>query len=372
MTDDRAGSFTRRDFCKTAAVASVAAVIPGVGVFAQGSDKFRVGVIGCGGIANSVHLPSLSQNKSVQLVAACDIIEERAAEAAKKYHIPAVHTLYADMLKKEKLDAVYVLTEPDQLFRPAMVCLSAGKHVFIEKPPGDTTFQAEALLRLAREKKRVVSVGLNRRYIPLIQHVVRFMKKHTTITQVESRFNKHTSAMFGRGCISAFPSDTIHSVDVVRWIAGGNPVKAAMIEAHVEDVVPNAWNAVTKFDNGVTGILRANYQTGGRVHALEIHGPGASAFVNLGFGDASCDAQIILAGGAQGYSLSATGAAAKNQVVFDGRQIAGSDAFHVYYGYAAETEDFIRCILKGKRPLTDIAEGVKTMQFVDFLLQHRI
>ena len=49
MTDDRAGSFTRRDFCKTAAAVSVAAVIPGTGVFAQGSDTFRVGVIGCGG-----------------------------------------------------------------------------------------------------------------------------------------------------------------------------------------------------------------------------------------------------------------------------------------------------------------------------------
>ena len=332
--------------------------------------RVRVGVIGCGGIANSVHLPSLSRIKAVQLASVCDIIEERAAEAAKKYHIPAVHTLYADMLKKEKLDAVYVLTEPEQLFRPAVVCLSAGKHVFMEKPPGDSSFQAEALLRSARENKRILSVGFNRRYIPLVQHVVQYMKKHTQITQVESRFNKHTSAMFGS--ISAFPADTIHSLDLVRWIAGGTPLKAAMLEAHVEDVVPNAWNSVTKFDNGVTGIIRANYQTGGRVHALEIHGPGASAFVNLGFGDASCDAQILLAGGAKGYSLAATGASAKNMLALDGRQIAGSDAFHVYYGYYAETEDFINCILKGRRPLTDIEEGVKTMHFVDFLLQNRI
>jgi virulence factor len=339
-------------------------------MFMAASKKVRVGVIGCGGIATSVHLPSLSQIKSVHLAAVCDIIENRAAEAAKKYGVPAVYTLYAEMLKKEKLDAVYVLTEPDQLFRPTAACLQAGAHVFMEKPPGITTFQGEALLRAARGAKRILSVGFNRRYIPLVQHVVQFMKKHGDITQVEGRFNKHTSAMFGG--LSAFPADTIHAIDLVRWISGGTPIKAATVEAHVDDVVPNAWNAVARFDNGVTGIIRANYQTGGRVHSLEIHGPGASAFVNLGFGDASCDAQILLAGGAKGYSLAATGAAAKNQIDLDGRKIAGSDAFHVYSGYFGESEDFIRCVQSGKRPLTDIEEGVKTMRFVDMLLENRM
>jgi predicted dehydrogenase len=334
--------------------------------------KVRTAVIGCGGIANSVHLPALSSMKPVELVAVCDIVEERARNAAKKYNVPAVYTLYADMLKREKIDAVYVLTEPDQLFRPTTVCLEAGKHVFMEKPPGISTFEAESLLRAARSARRILSVGLNRRHIPLVQEVLRLMKKHTKITQVEGRFNKHTSASFCLGAISAFPADTIHAIDLVRWIAGGTPVAAAMVESHRDDIVPNAWNAVARFDNGVTGIIRANYMTGGRVHSLEIHGPGASAFVNLGFGDASCDAEIILSGGAKGYSLAATGAAEKNQVSLDGRKVAGSDAFYAYYGYLRESEDFINCVLKGKRPLTDIEEAVKTMRFIDYLLKNRI
>lgn len=44
----------------------------------------RVGVIGCGGIANGKHIPNLNANKNVELVAFCDIIEERAVESAKK------------------------------------------------------------------------------------------------------------------------------------------------------------------------------------------------------------------------------------------------------------------------------------------------
>ena len=50
--------------------------------------KFRVGIIGCGGIANGKHMPTLSKMKDVEIVAFCDIIPERAEAAAKKYGVP--------------------------------------------------------------------------------------------------------------------------------------------------------------------------------------------------------------------------------------------------------------------------------------------
>ena len=49
------------------------------------ANKLKVGLVGCGGIANGKHLPSLSRLKNVELVAFCDIVPERAEEAAKKY-----------------------------------------------------------------------------------------------------------------------------------------------------------------------------------------------------------------------------------------------------------------------------------------------
>ena len=47
------------------------------------SKVYRIGIIGCGGIANGKHLPSLSKLNKVELVAFCDIIQERAEEAAE-------------------------------------------------------------------------------------------------------------------------------------------------------------------------------------------------------------------------------------------------------------------------------------------------
>ena len=48
-------------------------------------EKLRVGIIGCGGIANGKHMPSLQKVEEVEMVAFCDIIEERAVKAAKEY-----------------------------------------------------------------------------------------------------------------------------------------------------------------------------------------------------------------------------------------------------------------------------------------------
>ena len=52
------------------------------------NEKVRIGIIGCGGIANGKHMPSLSKLKNIEMVAFCDIIEERAIKAKEKYGTP--------------------------------------------------------------------------------------------------------------------------------------------------------------------------------------------------------------------------------------------------------------------------------------------
>ena len=55
----------------------------------MGNEKtVRIGIIGCGGIANGKHMPSLRQIPGVQMVAFCDIIEERARKAKQDYGTP--------------------------------------------------------------------------------------------------------------------------------------------------------------------------------------------------------------------------------------------------------------------------------------------
>ncbi len=332
-----------------------------------GKTQLRVGVIGAGAIAESVHLPSLSEAPGADVVAVCDLVEQRATEQASRFSIPRTYTLYREMLAKEDLDAAFVLVEPSNLFHVVMGCLEAGIHTFMEKPPGITSYQAASLLRASQAAGRILQVGFNRRHIPLVRKVVDTMRNATTINQVEGRFMKCGTAAFDKGGVSAFQSDTIHAVDLVRWIAGGTPVSAATVCSRVDDVVPNSWNSVVRFDNGVTGIIKANYQTGGRTHTFEIHGAGASAFINLGFGPEACEAQILATEGKGGYSLAATGAGSTGLQVMDGIALAGSDKFYRYYGFYQEDLHFLDCVRRGTEPETGIADAVKTFEFVDLL-----
>jgi predicted dehydrogenase len=335
-------------------------------------STLRVGVIGVGGIARNIHLPALNDIDGIELVALCDVIRERAAAMAEQYRVPRTYTLYREMLETEHLDAVLVLVEPASLYHVVWNCLAAGVDTFMEKPPGITLFQAESLRRKAAESERILQVGFNRRYIPVVCRAYELVRAHTQVTQVEGVFFKYGSAAFDRGSLSSFESDTIHAVDLMRWMAGGVPEKAVAIAAQHDDVVANAWNGVCRFDNGVTGIIKANYRTGGRVHKFEVHGPGASAYIDLGFGGPSCSARVLLHHGKPQYSLAARGSAEWEIIELDGMELAGSDAFYRYYGYYDEDCHFFDCVRTRTRPETDIEDAVQSMRLADLFVSSLI
>ena len=76
------------------------------------SKTYKIGIIGCGGIANGKHMPSLAKLDNVEMVAFCDIIVERAEKAKKDYGTEdaKVYTDYKEMLKDESIDIIHVLT----------------------------------------------------------------------------------------------------------------------------------------------------------------------------------------------------------------------------------------------------------------------
>ncbi|CCX36693.1 dehydrogenase-like protein [Clostridium sp. CAG:1013] len=331
--------------------------------------KVRVGVIGVGGLACGIHLPILSSLEEVELVALCDWDESRAEKACRQFDVPKMYVSHVSMLREEKLDAVFVLTQPDMLFRVALDCLNADLAVFMEKPMGITLFQANTLKRVADEKDRRLHVGFNRRSIPLVTAILKRMRELTDITHVEGRFYKNSSASFYDGCASAFVCDVIHVIDLVRHIASSPVEKCMTLQGPLEkEGVVQSWYSAIAFENGMTGVVRANYQTGGRVHDFEIHGPNASAYIDLGFGIAGCSGRILHCNG-QTHSISAAGNAQPEIEYFDGVEIAESEEYARYYGYFDEDLDFIRRVqndpVHGDPQRT--AEDYATMELVQQL-----
>src|SRR5690554_1677894 len=102
--------------------------------------KLKVGIIGCGGIANGKHMPSLAKLDTVEMVAFCDIVEDRAIDAAKRFGTEdaKVYTDYKELLKDESIDVVHVCTPNKSHSFITIDSLEAGKHVMCEKPMAKT------------------------------------------------------------------------------------------------------------------------------------------------------------------------------------------------------------------------------------------
>ena len=129
------------------------------------SRTVKIGIIGCGGIANGKHMPSLATIESVEMVAFCDLIVEKAENAAKKFGTPdaKVYTDYKELLKDENIEVVHVLTPNRSHAEISIDALYAGKHVMCEKPMAKTAEDAKRMLDAAKATGKRLSIGYQHR-----------------------------------------------------------------------------------------------------------------------------------------------------------------------------------------------------------------
>ena len=128
-------------------------------------EKVRIGIIGCGGIANGKHMPSLKKLANVEMVAFCDIIEERAIKAKNDYGTPdaAVYTDYKKLLEDKSIDVVHVCTPNRSHSFITVDALEAGKHVMCEKPMAINSAEAKKMLDAAERTGKKLSIGYQSR-----------------------------------------------------------------------------------------------------------------------------------------------------------------------------------------------------------------
>lgn len=336
------------------------------------SKKVKLGIIGAGGMAKNIHMPSITEIENCEVVAICDLYEEKAKALAEKYGVKKTYALHHEMIANEELDGVVVLVNPDRTYWVVDTCLKAGLNVLMEKPAGINAYQAHSMARTAKEAGKIAAVAMNRRHIPLVQEVVKKVKSVTEITQIDSRFMKYSDIHKAWHYASAYNCDIIHALDLLRYVADSEPAEAATVIQRFNSPVDNAWSSVVRFENGITGTLRANYRSAARFHDFEIHGPGASAYINLGFGNTKCSAQIHYNGGGSMYSAASAGVNKSNVEILDAVEIAGSDKYSHYYGYKAENVDFVNCLLNGTEPMCSIEDAAKSMDMLELLLEKRI
>ena len=315
--------------------------------------KVRVAYVGAGNLANRVHYPSLAGFEDVEIVAACDLIEKRVTETARKFHIPKTYTWYRQMLDETDPDAVYAVVQPHLLHDIAADVLQRGKHLFVEKPPGVTRVLVECLAKIAADQGVVTAVGFQRRYHPMVSHCWQEVKAKGPVHQAMASFYKNQAPgaayPYYRGAIDILRCDAIHAVDSIRYHCGLAEVRSVASEVRNLDAwYATSFNAIVHFENDAVGVVLANWRTGARFFRFEFDAGAAAAFADAdGRGEVWID-------NAKEPTFSTTC-----------NEFAGSDELRTTQGFQQEDRAFIDAVKQGRQVHNSLQDAVKTMRLAD-------
>ncbi len=131
------------------------------GAIQGANERLRIGVIGCGGMANS-HMDALLKMKesdNIDIVGVCDVYTKRLDAAAAKTGGKPFKT-YQELLGQKDIDYVLIATPEHWHHRMALDALDAGKHVYVEKPLTHTIDQAKEVVAKVKAGKLKLQVGV--------------------------------------------------------------------------------------------------------------------------------------------------------------------------------------------------------------------
>jgi predicted dehydrogenase len=199
--------------------------------------KLKFAIVGCGRISYK-HIEALINNKEEsELVATCDLVEEKAMNRKKQYEEAvqdvkvSVYTDYTKMLEKENIDIVVIATESGYHYEQSIYGLNQNKHVLVEKPIALSKEHADEMVKVAKEKNLKLAVSHQNRFNPPIQKLRKAIEEgrfgkiiNGTARILWTRDNKYYKQAPWRGTEAldggTLMNQCIHNIDLLQWMMG--------------------------------------------------------------------------------------------------------------------------------------------------------
>lgn len=190
--------------------------------------KIRIGLCGAGHIAEMAHIPYLTTYEKYDLVAVCDICEERAKDFAKRFNIPNWFTSIEDMLANVELDAVDVCTW-NAAHAPCVIAAArAGKDILCEKPMAESLESAKKMMEEVNKAGVKFTLAVPNRWAPQNVSVKElidngalgdiYMAKGHNIRRRDTPDGWFTDKRYaGHGCIIDIG---VHRIDSIWFLMG--------------------------------------------------------------------------------------------------------------------------------------------------------
>lgn len=249
-------------------------------------SKLRIGLIGCGWIAQGAHLPAWANFKDAEVVAYCDIVEDRLKESCEKFGKKKTYLDYRELLASEEVDAVDICTPNGVHADPTVAALEAGKHVIVEKPIARNASEAAKMLEAEKQTGRKLQVALCQRFGSASQ----VLKNYVDAGKIGEVYYARAQALRRRG-IPSWGNFTnkeiqgggplidigVHILDLTIWLMGHpKPVSASAVtyvKFGTREGIFGEWgpwdyknytvedfaSGFVRFDNGASLVLEASF-----------------------------------------------------------------------------------------------------------------
>ena len=334
----------------------------------------KIGIIGCGTIANSAHIPAYMANEKAEIKYFCDIIPERAEAAVKKYGCGIAVTDYKQVLADPEITAVSVCTPNLMHSIIAIDALEAGKHVLCEKPAARIYEEALAMQEAQKRTGKILNIGVVNRFntnvnklkemidngdFGEVYYVYVSFRCQRSIPGLGGAFT--TKAIAGGGVLIDWG---VHFLDIVMYCCGDPKAKTVSAETFsklgspiCDYVYKDSWahepihDGIYDVEEGVTGIIR----TEGPV--INVNGAWAQ---NIGEREMFIDFIGTKGGVRLQYGKDFTFYSTKNDML-----TATTFVNKTTHHFQAEIDAFVDCIETGKKLPSNIDSNILTSQMMD-------
>lgn len=334
----------------------------------------KVGIIGCGTIANNAHIPAYMANEKAEIKYFCDINLEQAQRAAEKNGCGKAVKDYMEVINDPEVDAVSVCTPNNVHSEISIAALKAGKHVLCEKPAASTYSEALAMQKAQHETGKVLNIGVVNRFDAGVNKLKEIIDKGELgeIYQVYVSFRSHRSIP---GLGGAFTTKEIagggvmidwgiHFFDIVMYVCDDPKPLTVSAETFSKLGTPingyvykNMWagppipDGIYDVEEGVTGMVRTN----GPI--ITFNGAWAQ---NIGEQEMYIDFMGTKGGVRLQYGESFTLYSTKN-----GMLTKTTFEYNMPNKFQQEIDSFIDCIESGEKLPSHIDTNIITSKMID-------
>jgi predicted dehydrogenase len=215
----------------------------------------NLGIVGGGSWFEAMHAPAIRSQKGINRIVLSCLDEKRAKALCRKWGYDKYYLDFREMAKREKLDAVCIVTPP--VVAPAIIALflKQGVPVFTEKPPAADLKSMASLLKI---RGAPCFVAFNRRHIKPVLEARKWIQAQPKITHVSVDFLRHDTIAPGHLMASA-----IHSIDALRFLFGeAEEVRALSGSVKFFDRKAVSYGGLIRFKSGVLAVLNYNCRSG--------------------------------------------------------------------------------------------------------------